>query len=228
MGALQKLHTIHVASHDSIGIGDLGPTHQPVEVATLLRAMPDILFLRPADTEETAGAWITAVTSKAKPSIIALCRQQVPQLLGTARAQVRFGAYVVHEPQHATVTILGSGSELHLAVGAANLLQEKGINARVVSFPCHQLFLQQSILYQRTVLKRHLGIQSIVVEASSSVGWERFADAGLTVNQFGTNLHCNDAYKHFGLEPKVIAHKIIGYLASLENSPELRYEYTTL
>src|ERR1700743_207152 len=118
MGALQQLQVIHAATHDSIGMGEDGPTHQPIELAALYRAMPNLLYIRPADSEETAGAWIAAIEAKNTPSIIATSRHPLPQLKQTRRDGVMSGAYILEEPANdviADITLIGTGAELSLA-----------------------------------------------------------------------------------------------------------------
>lgn len=167
MGALQKIPVIHVATHDSIGAGEDGPTHQPVELAALYRAMPNMHYIRPADSEEVAGAWEAAVGYKQGPSMISVSRHALPQTGLTKRAGVKKGAYVVKEEQDAEVTLISVGAELHFAVKVA---QQLPVKARVVSFPSHALFRQQSKEYQRSVLRRNENIPSVVIEPYISLG----------------------------------------------------------
>src|ERR1700734_1914726 len=154
MGALQHLQIIHAATHDSIGMGEDGPTHQPIELAALNRAMPNLLYIRPGDSEETAGAWIAAIEAKNTPTIISTSRHAVRQLSPkTNRAGVKRGAYVIEEDEAADLTIIGVGAELSLAVDvAARLRTEDNLKVRVLSFPCQRLFERQSRVYKRDVL----------------------------------------------------------------------------
>ncbi|RWA06380.1 hypothetical protein EKO27_g8715, partial [Xylaria grammica] len=137
MGALQRLQAIHIATHDSIGTGEDGPTHQPIELAALYRAMPNILYIRPADSEETAGAFIAALRATESPSIISLSRQPLPQYpQHSSREGVQRGAYVFIDEDDADVTLIGVGSEMQFAVEARRVLRaDYGVRARVVSFP---------------------------------------------------------------------------------------------
>lgn len=167
MGALQKIPVIHVATHDSIGAGEDGPTHQPVELAALYRAMPNMHYIRPADSEEVAGAWEAAVGYKEGPSMISVSRHALPQTGLTKREGIKKGAYVVKEEQEAEVTLISVGAELHFAIKVAEQLPVK---ARVVSFPSHALFRQQSKEYQRSVLRRNENIPSVVIEPYVSLG----------------------------------------------------------
>ncbi|KAJ5183980.1 hypothetical protein N7492_001596 [Penicillium capsulatum] len=229
MGALQHLQIIHVATHDSIGMGEDGPTHQPIELAALYRAMPNILYIRPGDSEETAGAWIAAINAKKTPSIISTSRHALPQLTQSRRDGVARGAYVLSEDESATLTILGVGAELSFALEvAAKLKAEKGIVARVVSFPCQRLFEQQKLDYKRDTLRRHRGIPAIVIEPYAPNGWERYADAGVCIRRFGYSLPGKAAYKFFGYEIDVLTSKIAGYLDQVRSDEYLRGEFVEL
>ncbi|KAK9249400.1 transketolase [Lipomyces tetrasporus] len=157
MGSLMGLQVIHVATHDSIGTGEDGPTHQPIALPALYRAMPNMLYIRPCDSEETAGAWTVAIESKHTPSILSLSRQNLRQFSGlSSRENVRNGAYVLEENADAIVTIIGS-------------LASMGVQARIVSFPCQRLFEKQSREYKRSVLKRS-ELPVVVVEALHQPG----------------------------------------------------------
>ncbi|KAL2857365.1 Transketolase, thiamine diphosphate binding domain-containing protein [Aspergillus pseudoustus] len=229
MGALQHLQVIHAATHDSIGMGEDGPTHQPIELATLYRAMPNLLYIRPGDSEETAGAWIAAINAKKSSTIISTSRHTLPQLKQTRRDGVLKGAYVLEDPSDATVTILGVGAELSFALEvAANLKAKNNVTARVVSFPCQRLFEQQSLEYKRSVLQRHKGIPAVVIEPYAPNGWERYADAGISVRRFGHSLPGKAAYKFFGFDIEGMTEKIAGYLKRREVEEELRGEFVDL
>ncbi|RDW91962.1 hypothetical protein BP5796_01356 [Coleophoma crateriformis] len=210
MGALQGLQQIHVATHDSIGTGEDGPTHQPIALASLYRAMPNLLYIRPADSEETAGAYIAAMKAKNTPSLISLSRQnleQYPQY--SSREGVQKGAYVFIEEADADVTLIGVGAEMVFAVQTASLLASKyGMKARVVSFPCQRLFEAQPIEYKRDVLQYRSKAPRVVIEAYAVNGWERYADAGISMHSFGHSLPGKAAYKYFGFDAEVIAPKI--------------------
>ena len=230
MGALQGLQTIHVATHDSIGTGEDGPTHQPIEIAALYRAMPNLLYIRPGDSEEVAGAWTVAIKARSTPSIISTSRHALPQLSTTKREAVALGAYVLQEEQGADVTLIGVGAELCFAVDVARELKErKGIKARVVSFPCQRLFEQQSREYQRMVLQRHSGqTPAIIIEAYSANGWERYADAGFTMKRFGHSLPGHAAYRYFGYDKTVITDKVMRYLGRVKVEGICRGDFEVL
>ncbi|KAJ5235805.1 hypothetical protein N7489_005896 [Penicillium chrysogenum] len=229
MGALQHLQIIHVATHDSIGMGEDGPTHQPIELANLYRAMPNLLYIRPGDSEETAGAWIAAIGAKQTPSIISTSRQALPQLAQTRRGGVALGAYVLSEAESAAVTLIGVGAELSFALEVAKQLKvQKDITARVVSFPCQRLFEKQSLDYKRATLQRHRGIPAVVIEPYAPNGWERYADAGISVTRFGQSLPGKAAYKFFGYEIATLTTKVASYLERVHEDELLRGEFVDL
>lgn len=237
MSALQRLQTIHVATHDSIGTGEDGPTHQPIELAALYRAMPNLLYIRPGDSEEVAGAWEIAIKAKQTPSILSLSRQKIPQLTGlTKRSEVQRGAYVLIEDEGADVTLIGVGAELSFAVSLRTHLKKTyNITARVVSFPSWRLFESQSREYKRGVLRRHGTTTSsssytpaVVIEPYSPQGWERYADAGICMYRFGHSLPGKEAYKFFGYEDEVMGRKVHGYLERLKQGEVERGEFVEL
>lgn len=225
MGALQKIPVIHVATHDSIGAGEDGPTHQPVELAALYRAMPNMHYIRPADSEEVAGAWEAAVNYKQGPSMISVSRHALPQSGLTKRDSVKYGAYVVKEEQDADVTLISVGAELHFALKVADQLP---IKARVVSFPSHALFRAQSTEYQRTVLRRNENIPSVVIEPYVSFGWERYADAGLNMSTFGHSLPTKYIYDYFGYNVERMTRKIEGFVGDWKEGRIGRGEFAEL
>ncbi|KAK9311083.1 Transketolase, thiamine diphosphate binding domain-containing protein [Lipomyces starkeyi] len=228
MGALMELQIIHVATHDSIGTGEDGPTHQPIALPALYRAMPNLLYIRPCDSEETAGAWTVAIEAKKMSSIISLSRQNLPQYIANSRRDaVKFGAYVFQENAAAAVTLIGVGAEMCFAVEGAKVLASRGIQPRIVSFPCQRLFEKQSRNYKRSVLKRD-EIPAVVVEAYAVNGWERYSDAGINMTTFGKSLPGVEAYRYFGFEATSVADKIEGYLRSLKADESLRFEFQDL
>lgn len=231
MGALQHLQIIHHATHDSIGMGEDGPTHQPIELATLYRAMPNLLYIRPADSEETAGAWIVAINARKTPSIISTSRHVVPQLTPkTKRGGVAVGAYVLEEAENADLTIIGAGAELSLALDVAEELRKNGLKVRTVSFPCMRLFKKQPVEYQREVLQRHRGVPSVVIEPYAANGWERYADAAvcMSTDRFGQSLPGKKTYEFFGFETGVIVKKLEEYVVGLRKGDLLRGEFLEL
>lgn len=239
MGALQKLPVIHVATHDSIGAGEDGPTHQPVELAVLFRSMPNLLYIRPGDSEEVAGAYQVAIGYKDGPSIISVSRHKIPQLHGgekgkglTSRGGVAKGAYVLQEAEgHAQVTIIGVGAELSFAMDVAKELREKrSIKARVVSFPCWRLFEQQPVEYRRKVLARYGdgGVPAVVIEPYAPNGWERYADAGINLRTFGHSLPGKYIYDHFGFDTGRMSGKVAAYLGGIKEGRYIKGEFVDL
>lgn len=212
MAALQGLQQIHIATHDSIGVGENGPTHQPIAVAALWRAMPNLLFIRPCDAEETAGAYIAALQATDTPTVIALSRQgltQYPQY--SSREGALKGAYVFTEAEGGEfdVTLIGVGGEMCYAMQTRELLLKNyGIRARVVSFPCTRLFEQQSREYKQSVLKPSSGKPTVVIEAYPANGWERYADASVSMTSFGKSLPSKETYAHFEFSAESIAPKV--------------------
>ena len=210
MAALQGLQQIHIATHDSIGTGEDGPTHQPIALAALYRAMPNVLYIRPCDSEEVAGAFIAGIQATETPTIISLSRHtltQYPQY--SSREGVARGAYVFVETEDFDVTLIGVGSEMVFAIQTKELLESQyGIRARVVSFPSQRLFEQQPKEYRRSVLKPQSGKPTVVIEAYTANGWERYADAAFAMGRFGKSLPGPSAYEFFGYNAKNIAVKV--------------------
>ncbi|MEZ5168891.1 MAG: transketolase C-terminal domain-containing protein, partial [Acidimicrobiales bacterium] len=167
LAALSKAHCVFVWSHDSVGVGEDGPTHQPVEHLASLRAIPDLRVIRPADATETVGAWRLAVEHRG-PTALILTRQNVPVLEATSADRVAQGAYVLRDREAADLTLVGSGSEVAVCVEAADLLEEAGVAVRVVSFPCWELFETASDEVRGQVLPR--SVPSLAVEAGVAQG----------------------------------------------------------
>ncbi|KAF2117105.1 Transketolase, thiamine diphosphate binding domain-containing protein [Lophiotrema nucula] len=229
MGALQRLKVIHVATHDSIGAGEDGPTHQPVELAALYRAMPNMLYIRPGDSEEVAGAWTAALNHDDGPSIISVSRHALPQLKGlTKREGVLKGAYVLKEEKDAHVTLIAVGAELSFALNIASALAKTNLKARVVSFPSHALFRKQPIEYQRQVLRRNDGIPAVVIEPYVSLGWERYADAGFNMRSYGHSLPGKYIYEFFGYETERMSMGVRDFVKAWKSGKIGRGEYQEL
>ncbi len=208
LSALMQLRVIYVMTHDSIGLGEDGPTHQPVEHLAALRAIPNLYVMRPADSVECAECWEVALLAKATPSILALTRQGLPLLRTGAGGEnlSAKGAYVLIEPKGARdVTLMGTGSELALAVEAAKALEGEGIRAAVVSMPCWELFEAESRDYQKSVLGSG---PRVAVEAASPFGWSNWLgpkDAFIGMRGFGASAPAQHLYKHFGITAEAVA-----------------------
>jgi transketolase len=208
LAALMGLRVIYVMTHDSIGLGEDGPTHQPVEHLAALRAIPGLQVMRPADAIETAECWQLALESKNKPSVIALTRQNLPTLRGADDANLcARGAYLLAGDAAAAVRLIASGSEVQLAVAARDLLARDGISAAVVSMPSWELFAVQDEAYRRQVLGGDDTIR-VACEAAGGFGWERWLGTRGTfvgMKGFGASAKAADLYKHFGITAEAIA-----------------------
>ena len=208
LAALMGLRVIHVMTHDSIGLGEDGPTHQPVEHLPSLRAIPNLLVFRPGDAVETAEAWDCALRAQTSPSLLCLSRQAMPTFrdAGGVVNLVALGAYVIVEPEGGRdVTLIGTGSEVSIALEAAKLLASDGIRAAVVSAPCFDLFRQQSREYRASVLGR---VPRIGVEAAVEGDWARWlGDSGEFVGMtgFGASAPAEVLYREFGITAEAVA-----------------------
>ncbi|VBB75335.1 Putative transketolase : dihydroxyacetone synthase (DAS), formaldehyde tranketolase involved in methanol metabolism [Podospora comata] len=208
LSALSQVRAIWVATHDSIGLGEDGPTHQPIEVLTHFRALPNCMVWRPADGNETSAAYYVALTSKHTPSIIALSRQNLPQLEGSTIEKAIKGGYVLHEQEGADITLVSTGSEVCIAIDAVKLLAEKhSIKARVVSLPCFEVFDTQPKDYQLSVLPD--GIPSLSIEVMSTMGWEKYTHEQFGLNRFGASGPYKDVYAKFEFTPEGIAKRAL-------------------
>jgi transketolase len=218
LAAMSRAHVVYSWTHDSVGLGEDGPTHQPIEQLASLRAMPGLVVVRPADANETAQAWRLAVDGE-EPTGLVLTRQDVPVLPGTAergREGVGRGGYVlVDEPgagdgRTPDIVLIGTGSEVHVCVGAAAVLAERGVRARVVSLPCWEWFEAQEGAYQRAVLGR--GAPRLAVEAAASFGWDRYADATVSIDTFGASALGTKALEEFGFTPGHVVDRALALL----------------
>ena len=194
LSALSQVRVIWVATHDSIGLGEDGPTHQPIETLSHFRALPNCMVWRPADGNETSAAYYVALTSKHTPSIIALSRQNLPQLESSTIERAAKGGYVLHEVEGADITLVSTGSEVCIAIDAVKYLAENhNLKARVVSIPCFEVFDAQTKEYRLSVLPD--GIPSLSVEVMSTMGWERYTHEQFGLNRFGASGAYKDVYK---------------------------------
>jgi transketolase len=218
LASLSGLHVIYVWTHDSVGLGEDGPTHQPVEHYAALRAIPNLWFVRPGDANEAAAAWALALERGAEnpsgPVALSLTRQKLPTLLGTgdkAREGLRRGGYILREaslgPDGIRAILIGTGSELQLAFGAAEALEAEGIPTRVVSLPCWEVFEAQDAAYRESVLPREVRAR-VAVEAGVSLGWERWVgDEGAIVglDHFGASAPAGTIFEKFGFSVDRVA-----------------------
>jgi len=214
LACLMKQHVIYVLTHDSIGLGEDGPTHQPVEHLASLRAIPNLTVLRPADANETAEAWKFAVKNTKGPTVLALTRQSVPTLdrtvLGPA-ALLQRGAYILKDtPGIPDALILASGSEVKLALEASEILAQDTIAARVVSMPSWELFEAQAKDYKNSVLPENVRTR-VAIEAGSPQGWHKYVGVNGTVvglNHFGASAPMKDLFSHFGITPESVVQAV--------------------
>jgi transketolase len=204
LGAVMKIPVLYVFTHDSIGVGEDGPTHQPIEHLMSLRAIPDLLVIRPCDANEVAEAYRVAMQSKHAPVVMAMTRQAVPTLDRTKFAPasgLAKGGYVLSDAGgKPDVILIGTGSEVSLCVDAAATLAGEGIKVRVVSLPCWELFEKQSQEYRDSVLPPDVKAR-VSVETGAAFGWERYVGttgASIGMRSFGASAPIKDLLKHFG------------------------------
>ena len=185
LSSLSHKRVIYIATHDSIGLGEDGPTHQPIETLAHFRALPNMMVWRPADGNETSAAYYMAITSQSTPSILALTRQNLPQLEGSTIANAIKGGYVALEDKSAQVTLVSTGSEVAICLEAVKTLADQSIKARVVSMPCTEVFDAQEKEYKLSVIPD--GIPTMSVEVMSTLGWEKYSHEQFGLNRFGAS-----------------------------------------
>jgi len=217
LSAFMGLRVIYIFSHDSIGLGEDGPTHQPIEHLAHLRAIPNLNVFRPADTIETLECWETALKSSTNPSVIALSRQKIPFVTETltSKNMSSLGGYELKKANsNPEITLIASGSEVQIAIDALNKLKEANINSKVVSMPCQELFDKQSKEYREKVIEKNS--KKISIEASSIFGWEKYVGSegsSLGMKSFGKSAPYKTIYEDFNLTSNnvvTIAKKILG------------------
>ena len=203
-----KLPVTYVFTHDSIGVGEDGPTHEPVEQLAMLRATPNLHVFRPADAAETAAGWYLAMSSKTTPTALVLSRQNLPQLSGSSREALK-GGYVVSSSVKKLPDgiLLASGSEVSLAIEAQTLLRADGIDVRVVSMPSMDLFENQNDTYKEEILPHNVRAR-VAVEAAADFGWERYVGldgAVVAMTGFGASAPGEQLFKKFGFTGDKVA-----------------------
>ena len=225
LAALSRLHVIYVWTHDSVGLGEDGPTHEPIEHYASLRAMPNLWFIRPGDANEAVAAWRVAVERRDGPVALALTRQKIPILEGTADMAadgLRRGGYVLADavddegaPVTPDLVLLATGSEVQLAVGARERLAGDGVRARVVSLPCWELFEAQPSEYRDAVLAPEVRAR-VSIEAGVALGWQRWVGAEgamIAIERFGASAPAKDIFEHFGFTVDNVVRVARGVLA---------------
>ncbi|KAG9318397.1 transketolase [Chiua virens] len=213
LSALSKHQVIWVATHDSIGLGEDGPTHQPVETAAHFRAIPNLDFWRPADGNETSASYLVAIQSKETPSILSLSRQNLPNLEGSTIERAARGGYVLYEVEgKEDLTIVSSGSEVPIALEAASKLKSEGVKVRIVSLPCWSVFDKQDKEYRLNVLRSGAPILSL--EALSTQGWQKYSHEQWGLPAWGSSGPYQKVYEKFGITGTniaAVAKKVIGF-----------------
>jgi transketolase len=215
LAAISEAHVIYSFTHDSLGLGEDGPTHQPVEHLAALRAIPGLTVIRPADANETSAAWRIAVGRKG-PVALALSRQDLPVLEGTFADGVAKGAYVLRavSGRSPDLVLVGTGGEVWVCVEAAERLLTEGVATQVVSMPSWELFAEQTERYQDEVIPPD--VATLAVEAGVSFGWDRWADAAVTVDRFGASAPGTEALERFGFTAENVvarAHELLDDLS---------------
>lgn len=218
LAALMKAPSIFIWTHDSVFLGEDGPTHQPIEHLASLRAMPNLWVVRPADAYETVEAMELAVERLEGPTAVILSRQGLP-VLGRPEGGVRRGGYVLREGSD--VVLVATGSEVSVALGAAGVLEERGLSTRVVSLPCWEAFCEQDAAYRTSVLGA--GVPIVSIEAGSTFGWERITGSSglqIGIDHFGASAPAGVIAEKFGFTPEVIADRVGEWLEGMDGRPE--------
>jgi transketolase len=214
MAAIMKIRVVYVFTHDSIGLGEDGPTHQPIEHASTLRLIPNMDVWRPCDTVESAVAWAAAVQRRDGPTALLLSRQNLPFNKRDSVTDIAKGGYVLSDAPSAKALILATGSEVQLALGAQKLLAEAGIPVRVISMPSTNVFDRQSDEYRESVLPA--GLPAVAVEAGVTDFWRKYVGregAVVGIDRFGESAPAGDLFKHFGFTPENVAKAVRSILS---------------
>ena len=216
LASLMRIPTTFIFTHDSIGVGEDGPTHEPIEQAAMWRSLPNFHMFRPADATETLAAWYSAATSKETPTAVICTRQNLPQLAGSSKEALK-GGYILQDSTKATpdAIIIASGSEVSISVKAKEILAAEGVDVRVVSMPCMDLFEEQSAEYKESVLPKNVRAR-VAVEALSDFGWGKYVGldgATLTMEGFGASAPQNLLFEKFGFTAENVAAKVRGVIA---------------
>lgn len=208
LSSLSRVRVMWVATHDSIGLGEDGPTHQPIETLAHFRALPNCMVWRPADGNETSAAYKVSLTHKSCPSILALSRQNLPQLEGSTIEKASKGGYLLQDVEGAQITLVSTGSEVSICVEAAKYLADNhGVKARIVSMPCFEVFDSQPKDYKLSVLPD--GIPSLSVEVMSTMGWEKYTHEQFGLNRFGASGPYKDVYQKFEFTPEGVSKRAV-------------------
>ncbi|MBE0498981.1 MAG: transketolase [Campylobacterales bacterium] len=205
IAALSGIQQFFVWTHDSIGVGEDGPTHQPIEHLSQFRALPNFYVWRPADGKENVEAWKKAIEMKTSPSAFVCSRQNLPLLPDAVCGEASRGGYLLEESANATITLMASGSEVETAMKTRALLASRGIGANVVSVPCFDLLLEQEKSYLDTIIKTE---RVVAIEAARALEWYRFADEIINMDSFGASAPAGELFEKFGFSPEAIADRL--------------------
>jgi transketolase len=197
LAALSHYPSIFIFTHDSVGLGEDGPTHQPVEQLTSLRIIPNLVVIRPADANETALAWKVAVERRNGPTVLALTRQNVPTMEVGQIGDLSHGAYVLKDFGNPEMILMASGSEVGLILESAQKLADEGKGVRVVSFPSWELFEKQDEAYRESVLPKNIQ-KRLAVEAGVGMGWERYAKSVISIERYGASAPAKIIFEKLG------------------------------
>ncbi len=213
LSALMKVPLTFVFTHDSIGVGEDGPTHEPIEQLAMLRSIPNFHVFRPADATETAAAWYSALTSEETPTALVLTRQNLPQLEGSSKEALK-GAYILEDSEKEVpdAILIASGSEVCLAVEAKEVLAKEGLDVRVVSMPCMDVFEEQTKEYKESVLPKNVR-KRVAIEALSDFGWGKYVGldgAYVTMTGFGASAPAKELFEKFGFTVENIVNTVKG------------------
>ena len=208
-----KVPLTFVFTHDSIGVGEDGPTHEPIEQLAMLRSIPNFHVFRPADATETAAAWYSALTSEETPTALVLTRQNLPQLEGSSKEALK-GAYILEDSEKEVpdAILIASGSEVCLAVEAKEVLAKEGLDVRVVSMPCMDVFEEQTKEYKESVLPKNVR-KRVAIEALSDFGWGKYVGldgAYVTMTGFGASAPAKELFEKFGFTVENIVNTVKG------------------
>jgi transketolase len=206
IAALSGIQHFFIWSHDSVGVGEDGPTHQPIEHLSQFRALPNFYVWRPADGNENVAAWKVALGMKSSPSAFVTSRQKLSLLPEAVKGSVGQGGYLLSEDADAVITLMASGSEVELAMEVKSLLGSKGVPANVVSVPCFDLFIEQEQGYVDSIVKP--GLKTVAIEAARGMEWYRFADEVISMEGFGASAPAASLFEKFGFTAEAIAEKI--------------------
>jgi transketolase len=206
IAALTGIQNFYIWTHDSIGVGEDGPTHQPIEHLSQFRALPNFYVWRPADGAENVEAWKTALTMEKSPSAFVCSRQNLSVLPKAVRGEASRGGYLVAESDNAVMTIMASGSEVELALKVRESLAEISVPVNVVSVPCYDLFIEQDAEYMASIIIE--GTKTVAIEAARGLEWYRLADSVIAMDSFGASAPANQLFEKFGFSVESVIEKI--------------------